>query len=186
MKNLTDNEIIESIKKGNISDFAILVDRYKNKAFSMLKRMLKNDQEAEEVLQDCFLKSFQSLNSYRAEAKFSTWFYKITYNTALTKLSGKRRKIENEMKSLEDEPYLVSVNTAVEDENFSDFIAKIVDELPAKYSSVLSMFYLEGMSCEEISTVTDSSISNIKVILHRARTALRELIEKRNLIREII
>ena len=80
MKNLTDIEIIESVQKGNAADFAILVDRYKNKAFSMLKRMLKNEQEAEEVLQDCFLKSFQSLNSFRGDAKFSTWFYKITYN----------------------------------------------------------------------------------------------------------
>jgi RNA polymerase sigma-70 factor (ECF subfamily) len=56
MKKLTDFEIIESIKRGNQSDYSILVDRYKNKAYSLIKRMLKNNMEAEEVLQDSFLK----------------------------------------------------------------------------------------------------------------------------------
>ncbi|NCS87632.1 MAG: hypothetical protein GW789_02650, partial [Ignavibacteria bacterium] len=59
MIKLTDSEIIESIKRGNQSDYSILVDRYKNKAYSLLKRMLKNNMEAEEVLQDSFLKAFQ-------------------------------------------------------------------------------------------------------------------------------
>ena len=80
MKNLSDNEIIESIKKGNHSDYSLLIDRYKNKAFSLLKRMLKNEMEAEEVLQDCFLKAFYGLNSFKQEAKFSTWFYRIVFN----------------------------------------------------------------------------------------------------------
>ena len=102
MKNFSDQEIIDSVLKGNESDYSIIVDRYKNKAFSMLKRMLKNDFDAEEILQDCFLKAYHSLKSFKGEAKFSTWFYKIVYNTALTKLSSKKRKIESEMSSVED------------------------------------------------------------------------------------
>ncbi|MCW8960778.1 MAG: sigma-70 family RNA polymerase sigma factor, partial [Ignavibacteriaceae bacterium] len=97
MRNLSDQEIIESVRKGNDSDYSIIVDRYKNKAFSMLKRMLKNEFDAEEVLQDCFLKAFNSLNTFKGEAKFSTWFYRIVYNTTLTKLSSKKRKTETEM-----------------------------------------------------------------------------------------
>ena len=84
MKNLTDFEIIESIKRGNHSDFSILVDRYKNKAFSLLKRMLKNDMEAEEILQDAFIKTFNGLKNFKKESKFSTWFYRIVYNTAIS------------------------------------------------------------------------------------------------------
>ena len=82
MKNLTDQQIIESILKGNNADFALLVDRYKDRAFSLLKRMLKNEMDAEEALQDAFLKMFNSLKDFRAESKFSTWFYKIVFNTA--------------------------------------------------------------------------------------------------------
>jgi len=94
MINITDQEVIESVKKGNQADYSIIVDRYKNKAFSLLRRMLKNDFDAEEVLQDCFLKAYNSLNSFKGESKFSTWFYRIVYNTALTKLSSKKRKTE--------------------------------------------------------------------------------------------
>ena len=101
MRNLSDQEIIDSVKRGNDSDYSIIVDRYKNKAFSMLKRMLKNEFDAEEVLQDCFLKAYNSINTFKGEAKFSTWFYRIVYNTALTKLSSKKRKTETEMTSVE-------------------------------------------------------------------------------------
>ena len=64
MKNLSDVEIIESVLKGNSADFIFLVDRYKNKAFSMLKRMLKSHEDAEEVLQDCFLKAYNNLSTF--------------------------------------------------------------------------------------------------------------------------
>ena len=95
MKKLSDWEIIESVKKGNQSDYSIIIDRYKNKAFSLLKRMLKNELDAEEVLQDCFVKAYNSLSKFKGDAKFSTWFYRIVYNTALTKLSSKKKKDRN-------------------------------------------------------------------------------------------
>ena len=96
MKNLSDNQIIESILKGNHSDYALLIDRYKDRAFSLLKRILKDEMDAEEALQDSFLKAFNSLKDFRMEAKFSTWFYKIVYNTALTVITRKKRQIEKQ------------------------------------------------------------------------------------------
>lgn len=188
MKNLTDTEIIESVKKGNQADYAILVGRYKNKAFTMLKRMLKNDFEAEEVLMDSFLKAFNNLGSFKNESKFSTWFYRITYNSALTKLSSVKRKIESEMNSIEDLSNLESKYSAddiIKEEN-SILIKKIIDELPPKNAAVISMFYLEEMSTEEISDVLQISVANVKVILHRSRNLLRDIIEKRNLMQEIV
>ncbi|MEJ2195170.1 MAG: sigma factor, partial [Ignavibacteriaceae bacterium] len=76
MVNLPDQEIIDSVRKGNEADYSIIVDRYKDKAFSLLKRMLKNEQDAEETLQDCFIKAYNSLNNFKGESKFSTWFYR--------------------------------------------------------------------------------------------------------------
>jgi RNA polymerase sigma-70 factor (ECF subfamily) len=188
MKNLTDAEIIESVKKGNQADYAILIDRYKNKAFTMLKRMLKNDFDAEEVLMDCFLKAYNNISSFKFESKFSTWFYRIVYNTALTKLSSTKRKIENEMSSIDDLHYLESKYNAddfIKEDN-SVLIKKIVNELPPKNAAVVTMFYLEEMTTEEISDVLQISISNVKVILHRSRNLLREIIEKRNLLQEVL
>ena len=188
MKNLTDVEIIESVKRGNTADYSILVDRYKNKAFSMLKRMLKNNFEAEEVLMDCFLKAYKSLNTFKYESKFSTWFYRIVYNTALTKLSSTKRKIENEMSSIDDLNYLESTFNADDlvKDDISVLVRKIVNELPPKNAAVITMFYLEEMSGEEVSEVLQISISNVKVILHRSRNLLKEIIEKRKLFQEVL
>ena len=187
MKDLSDLEIIDSIRNGNHSDYSLLVDRYKNKAFSLLNRMLKNQMDAEEVLQDSFLKAFNGLRNFKNEAKFSTWFYRIVYNTALTQLSGRKRKIENEMSSLEETLELQSNYDFRESEkvDLNNFVNEMVEQLPPKYASVINLFYLEGLSCEEISEVMNNSVTNVKVLLHRSRNALKDLLISKDYIKEI-
>ena len=188
MKNLSDQEIIDSVKKGNSSDYSIIVNRYKNKAFSMLKRMLKNDFDAEEILQDCFLKAYNSIGSFKGESKFSSWFYRIVYNSALTKLSSQKRKIESEMISVEDNFNLVSEYNSddIDKKDLKEFIHEIINKLPERYSAIITMFYLNEMSIEEISEVMQLSVSNVKVMLYRSRNALRDLILKSKLAKELI
>jgi RNA polymerase sigma-70 factor (ECF subfamily) len=180
MKELSDFEIIESVRKGNQSDFEILVNRYKNRAFSLLNNMLKDSMEAEEVLQDAFLKAYYGLKNFKYEAKFSTWFYRIVYNTGLSRLSAKKRKIEKEMISIDDELEIEDkvISDTSETKDVSEFINNIVSKLPENYASVITMFYIEGMSCEEISEVTNRSVSNVKVLLHRSRNAIKNLVLK--------
>lgn len=188
MKNRSDLEVIESIKRGNQFDYSILIDRYKIKAFSLLKRMLKNNMEAEEVLQDCFLKAYKGLNNFKYESKFSTWFYKIVYNTALTRLSGKKRKIENEMSTIDyhfDLQSELSYNK-YEQKDISNLINDLLEKLPEKYSSIINMFYLNEMNCEEISEILGTSVSNVKVMLHRSRNILRDIILKENYSEELL
>ncbi len=188
MKNLSDQEIIDSVKLGNQSDYSIIVDRYKDKAFSLLKKMLKNEQDAEETLQDCFIKAYNSLSGFKGEAKFSTWFYRIVYNTALTKLSSQKRKTENEMSSVDEHFDLKSdydYNVS-ERKDMSEFINELVNKLPEKHSAIINLFYLDEMSCEEISKVLDISLSNVKVMLHRSRNALKDIIIENNLVEELI
>ena len=188
MKNLTDQEIIDSVRKGNSSDYSILVNRYKNKAFSMLKRMLKNELEAEEVLQDSFMKAYNSLDSFKGESKFSTWFYRIVYNSALTKLSSQKRKTESEMTSVEDHFDLESdyKPDEIEKTDINDLIRKTISKLPERYAAILTMFYLNEMSIEEISEVMGLSITNVKVMLYRSRNSLRDLILKNRLAEELL
>jgi RNA polymerase sigma-70 factor (ECF subfamily) len=188
MRELTDAEIIESVRKGNQSDFEILVDRYKNKAFSLLCGMLKDTMEAEEVLQDAFLKAFYGLKNFKQEAKFSTWFYRIVYNTALTRISVKKRKIEKEMTSIDEDLNIQddSFQLQSEKEELNKFLSQMIDKLPANYASVITMFYLEGMSCEEISEVTNHSVSNVKVLLHRSRNTLKDIVLRNNYTAELL
>ena len=188
MKHLSDIEIIESIKRGNQSDFSLLVDRYKDRAFSMLRRMLKNEMDAEEALQDCFLKAFGGLKDFREEAQFSTWFYKITYNTALTILASKKRKLEQEMSSIDEEFDLGAYDSEIyaTTENVNQFIIKMVDKLPVRSALVLILFYLDGLSMNDISKVMGVSLVNVKVLLHRSRNSLRDLLLKHNYQEEVL
>jgi RNA polymerase sigma-70 factor (ECF subfamily) len=188
MNKLSDQEILDSVIRGNQADYSIIVDRYKNKAFSLLKRMLKNEQDAEETLQDCFLKAYNSLSNFKGEAKFSTWFYRIVYNTALTKLSSKKRKTENEMSSVDDHFDLKSDYDfrSSERKDLSVFINDLVNQLPERFATVINLYYLNEMSCEEISKILEISVSNVKVILHRSRSALKDIIIEKNLVEELI
>ena len=187
MKEINDVEIIESVKKGNINDFNLLIDAYKNKAYSMLKRMLKNEFDAEEVLQDCFLKAYYSLDKFQFKSKFSTYFYKIVYNSAITKLSGKKRQIEQAMNSVDDFNDLIdeNISTGSRDE-LNEMITGIIEKLPPKYAAVINLFYLEQLSIKEISDVMETTDSNIKILLHRSRNALKDIIVKNNLQEELL
>ena len=77
---------INLIIEGNTNAFSVLVDRYKDLVFSLALRMVKNKEEAEEVAQDTFVKVFKSLHQFKGDSKFSTWIYKVTYNTCLDQI----------------------------------------------------------------------------------------------------
>ena len=182
MNTLSDIEIIELIKNGNEANYAIIVDRYKDKAYTLVNGIIKNDMESEEILQDCFLKAFNSLNKFRNESKFSTWFYRIVYNTSLTRINNKKRRFESNFKSF-DEFEKTIINNSVNDFRNSDLSKKlslIIGKLPSNYSSVINLHYLEQMSCDEIGTIIGLSVSNVKVLLYRARKALRKIVFENN------
>ncbi len=187
MKNLSDIEIIESVKRGNQADFALLVDRYSGKAFSMLKRLLKNQMDAEEALQDSFLKAYQSIASFKGESKFSTWFYRIVYNTALTILSAKKRKTEKEMVSIDEEFEIETFDNEIyaKSDNVNKYLFGMVDRLPPRYALIIILYYIDDMSLNEISQILGLSLVNAKVMLHRSRTALKDLVIKHNLQEEL-
>jgi RNA polymerase sigma-70 factor (ECF subfamily) len=187
MKKLDDLEIIESVKRGNVSDYSLIIDRYKHKAFSMIFRMLKNRLDAEEVLQDCFVKGYNSLKSFKGGAKFSTWFYRIVYNTTLSRIGSKRRKIEETMLSIGEELDFEDIDSDVSGskKETKELLNKLIEKLPTNYSAVINLFYLEEMSCEEISEIMNTTIPNIKVLLHRSRAALKKMIKENDLEEEL-
>ena len=95
-----DNFYINKVLKGNLASYAILVEKHKSMAYTLALRISKNHEDAEEVAQDSFLKAYNSLNSFKQESKFSTWLYKIIYNTALSRF----RKKHIDSFSMDDSP----------------------------------------------------------------------------------
>lgn len=186
MKYLTDKEIIDSVLRGNSRDYSLIVDRYKDRTFSLLKKMLKNTLDTEEVLQDTFLKVFYALKNFKGESQFSTWLYKIAYNNALSVISSKKRKIELEMTSIDEEEVFRKFDNEIysQSEDSRKYIYNMIDKLPIRNAVVLILFYIDGMTLNEISEIMNISIVNTKVLLHRSRNTLRDLLIKHNYLSE--
>lgn len=183
-KNSSDTEIINSILSGQDINFKYLIEKYKSKGFALAFRILKNRFDAEEILQDSFIKAYNSLGRFRNESKFSTYLYSIIYNTSISFIRSQKKEIE----PLTDELYLTSSYEfdKYEKSEINEFINKIINKLPADYAAVLTLFYLNELTCEEISKITEDSISNVKVKLHRARNLLKSFIIKNNYVKELI
>jgi RNA polymerase sigma-70 factor (ECF subfamily) len=188
MNKLSDNEIIESVLKGNENDYALIIDKYKDRAYSLLIGIVKNNLDAEEALQDSFIKAFNALSSFRKDSKFSTWFYRIVYNTGITIISNKKRKIEMEMSSIDEMPYLNEKDSEIYSlaDGAKEYLLNLVDQLPVRNSLVLILFYLDGFSLKDISEVLNLSLVNTKVLLHRSRNLLRELLLAHNYQEELL
>jgi RNA polymerase sigma factor (sigma-70 family) len=171
---------IDKILEGNVNAYSVIVDRHKNRVYNLAFRICCNHEEAEEVAQDSFLKAYRALGSFRRKSSFSTWLYRIVYNTAISYVRIKKKEIL----SLEDFPVdatdFIGTGTSEEEAeieyrrsllNFA--FQKISDE----ERSLITLHYYEEMTTEELAEVTGISKSNIKVKLFRARQKMLQVIE---------
>ena len=170
-----DNIIINKVIAGDTNAFAVLVDRYKDLVFTLALRMLKNREEAEEVSQDTFIKVYKSLTKFKGDSKFSTWIYKVTYNTCLDRLKKNKRQqntvaidefTEHHIKTLDN------ALDAMERDERKIAIKNCLDLLPIEDNSLLTLYYFEEQSLEDISKITGLTANNIKVKLFRSRKKL--------------
>jgi RNA polymerase sigma-70 factor (ECF subfamily) len=179
-----DQEIIRRVLAGEKKAFADLVNRHKDKAMTLAMRMLKNREDAEEALQDAFVRAFHALPRFEWKASFSTWFYRIVYNVCATALSKKNEAYEvslqdgdeGEIEIPGDEP---APDVEYESTEFQEIVTEEIGKMPEAYASVLTLFFVQEMSYEEIATVTDFPLGTVKVRLFRARMMLRERIARR-------
>ena len=172
---------IEQVLAGKINAFSSIVDRHKDKAFNLAFRICGNREEAEEIAQDSFLKAYRSLNTFKMKSTFATWLYRIVYNTSISYVRTKKKGVL----SLEDFPADATDfigNNITEEESDNEYRSTLVNFALQKINederALISLFYYEDMSVEEIADVTGISKSNIKVKLFRARQKMLEIIEK--------
>ncbi len=170
-----DNFYIEKIFNGETSAFAHLVNKHKDMAFTIAVRILKNREDAEEIAQDAFLKAFNSLEKFKQKSKFSTWLFSIVYNAAISRT----RKKQLEMLPVDDhiienftfDDITVGMNE-VDEEEQKKFINKAIAELPETENILITLYYKEEQSIDQISEIVGLSSSNVKVKLHRIRKKL--------------
>jgi RNA polymerase sigma factor (sigma-70 family) len=172
---------IEEILAGNTGSFSFIVDRHKDKAYNLAFRICGNHEEAEELAQDSFLKAYTSLKSFKMKSSFATWLYRIVYNTTISHVRIKKKGVL----SLEDFPAdatdFIGANTSEEEaerEYRNSLVNFALQKINEDERGLISLYYYEDMSTDEISEVTGISKTNIKVKLFRARQKMQEIIEK--------
>lgn len=172
--------MIHKVLGGDLSAYAILVDRYKDMAVGLAFNILLNREDAEETAQDAFVKAYQGLNGFREGSKFSTWLYRIIVNTALNKKRLKKQPFTSLGESIFDD--LQDENdfhiSQVISKKGKELIQAALRELSDNERICISLFYLEDLSVDEIKEVTAISGSNIKVLLHRARKRLYAVLKQ--------
>lgn len=180
--------LINKIIEGDTKAFSTLVNRYKDLVFTLAIRMLKHREEAEEVSQDTFIKVFKSLGKFKGDSKFSTWIYKVTYNTCLDRIKKNKRQIkeiaidefsEHEIKTIDN------ALTYLERKEQEEKIQECLQLLPSQDSFLLTLYYFEDLSLEEISKIVDIEPNTIKVKIFRSRKKLASIL-KQHLEPEII
>jgi len=168
---MTDADLIRHLKSGDMEAFSTLIDRHKNYAFTIANRIVKSPEEAEEIIQDAFVKVYKSVDSFKGDAKFTTWFYRIVFNTAVS--SNRKNRLDTT--SLNDS-LIPKGGTESQDEmassNRKQFIHQALQELSDDDKLIITLFYFDEMSLEEIAEVMSQDKSNLKVRLFRARKKL--------------
>jgi RNA polymerase sigma-70 factor (ECF subfamily) len=181
MSTLNDQHYIDKILQGETNAFAVLVDRYKDMIFTLALKMIKNREEAEEVAQDTFIKTFSSLSKFKGDSKFSTWIYKIAYNTCLDRLK-KNKKEENNISIDDFSSHLIKTMdnalSALEDKERKQTIQNCLNLLPSDENFLLTLFYFEDQSLEEIGKIMNINANNVKVKLFRSRQKLAVILKK--------
>lgn len=182
MTKLPDQHFITQIIGGNTNAFSVLVDRYKDLIFSLALKMVKNREEAEEVAQDTFIKIFNSLDKFKGDSKFSTWIYKVAYNTCLDRIKKNKKDEGNILIDDFSEHLVKTVENALSkmmDEERKKSIQDCLNLLPRDEGFLLTLFYFEDQSLEEIAKIMDITSNNVKVKLFRSRQKLASILKQK-------
>ncbi|MBK8499523.1 MAG: sigma-70 family RNA polymerase sigma factor [Flavobacteriales bacterium] len=174
---MNEAQAIALATSGDHGAYAWLVGKYKHMVHTACYRILRHREEAEEATQDSFVKAYQNLGSYQGGSKFSTWLFSIAYRTAISQLRKRRDGIStiDELSTGQEPSEAASATVEINDRTVA--LNKALGRLPAEDAAIVSFFYLEEMSVEEIVTVTGLGASNVKVKLHRSRKRLLEILQ---------
>jgi RNA polymerase sigma factor (sigma-70 family) len=176
-----DNFYLQKVLEGDVSKFSYFIEKYKDMAFSIAFRIIDNREDAEEIVQDSFLKAFKALNKFRYDSKFSTWFYRIVVNNSLSRL--KRDKQESNTIDLDkvSNVAIEKVESVYRDLTLAEqkrFINAALNELNVEDRLLLTLYYLNENTIEEIAEITTIAHENLKMKIYRARKKMYIILEK--------
>lgn len=178
MQKETDLALITAVLAGQTAEYAVLVKRHQRFVFTLAMRFAKNREDAEEIAQDCFVKAYKALGTFKQTSKFTTWLYTITYTTAMTFLRKKRL----DTSSIDDDEHVMQIANSgtdfdaneVERKSTYAYLNQAIDMLLPDDAAIITLFYKGEQSLEEIGVALNMEANTIKVKLHRARARLKD------------
>ncbi len=187
-KKVSDSVLIERFRNGSIEAFEEIVSRYESKVFNLAMRFTRNQEDAEEVLQDVFTTIYKKLAGFEGKSAFSSWLYRIIVNAAFMKL---RKRKQNTTVSIEDlapavKQYCIEREGVIEsrsdtltmNKELRDRVQGAIDRLPEQYRAVFVLRDVDGLTNQEVSEILDLSIPAVKSRLHRSRLMLRRKLRR--------
>lgn len=178
---LTDDEVVSRVLVGDIALFEIIMRRYNQRLFRVVRSIVKDDSQAEDIVQEAHVRAFEHLSQFEGRAKFSTWLTKIAIYEAYARLRRFDYQNVDSISELEDQGLYMKSNERDPERQTFDGEIKLVlerafDALPSDYRSVFMLREIEGLSTAETAECLEISEENVKTRLHRARELLqREL-----------
>jgi len=177
----TDQDLIAQVLNGNTAAYAELVKRHQRFVFTLALRFGKNREDAEEIAQDCFVKAYKALGTFKQTSKFSTWLYTITYTTAMSFLRKRRldtQSIHDDENTIQLENQISDYNAnLVEKKSTNAYLNQAIGMLLPDDAAIITLFYMGEQSLEEIGLSLSMAPNTVKVKLHRARARLKEKLE---------
>ncbi len=176
-----DEDLVRRVQRGDKSAFDFLVIKYQHKIIQLVNRYVKDPSEAQDVAQEAFIKAYRALGSFRGEATFYTWLYRIAINTAKNYLLSRARRNANyqvdiqEAEALENAPQLQGLETPERlllNQEIIDVINAAIDELPEEMRTAIILREFDGMSYEEIAEAMDCPVGTVRSRIFRAREAI--------------
>jgi len=175
MDNNSDQIYIDKVLQGDTNAFAYLINKYKDMVYTIAIKIVKSHEDAEEVAQDSFLKAYEKLDSFKGNSKFSTWLYTIAYRNSITKIRKKKvatSDIDEYVMDNYSEGSEFPQLEAIKNGEQQKYVREAIGRLPEKDALLITLFYMNESSVEEIEQITNLTQSNIKVKLFRARKKL--------------
>lgn len=187
-KRVSDVALVEEFKKGAISAFEEIISRYEAKVMNLSLRLTRNQEDAEEVMQDVFTTVYRKIDGFRGQSAFSSWLYRIVVNAAFMKL---RKKKQSQTISMEDlapavRQYCIERDHSANSQSYSmtvtrelqDVLQRAIDRLPDQYRAVFVLRDVDGLSNQETGDILELSIPAVKSRLHRSRILLRKRLKR--------
>lgn len=176
---------MERVKKGDTEAFRLLIETHQSRVIGTAAKMLGDDSDAEDIAQQVFIRVWNSAARYQPSAKFTTWLFTITRNLVFNELLRRKRRPAVPMERREDGQEIqiadadgLSPSAAMLDEELQTAIRQAIDALPEAQRMAVVLRRYEALSYEEIAGVLHLSVPAVKSILFRARTDLRERLQK--------